>query len=130
MKTLTTPPRPPNARDAPRDTMALARLPSDTFFRDVLFHADLSQWIDELGRKGALLFVAHPLGAGMFQPLDGKQRFRIQIGGLEPDAEIDDDWCRKWLWSAVGADEESPIDILTKRIWRVSARASSHFAPR
>ncbi len=100
----------------------------DMFFRDVLFHADLSPWIDELGRKGALLFVAHPLGAGLFQPLDGKQRFRIQIGGLDPDAEIDDEWCRRWLWSAVGAGEEFPIDILTKRIWRVSARSSSRFA--
>ena len=100
----------------------------DTFFRDVLFHADLSPWIDALGRKGALLFVAHPLGAGMFQPLDGRKRFRIQIGGLDPDEEIDDEWCRKWLWSAVGADQEFPIDILTKRIWRISARSSSFFA--
>jgi putative polyketide hydroxylase len=100
----------------------------DTYFRDVLFHADLSPWIDDLGRKGALLFVAHPLGAGMFQPLDGKQRFRIQIAGLEPDAELDDDFCRRWLWSAVGAEEEFDIEIFTKRIWRVSARSSTRFA--
>lgn len=100
----------------------------DTFFRDVLFHADLSPWIDDLGRKGALLFVGHPLGAGMFQPLDGKKRFRIQIGGLDPDQEIDDEFCRKWLWSAVGAEEEFDIEVLTKRIWRVSARSSSYFA--
>ena len=99
----------------------------DTFFRDVLFHADLSPWIDDLGRKGALLFVAHPLGAGLFQPLDGERRFRIQIGGLDPDVEIDDDWCRRWVWSAVGAGEEFDVEILTKRIWRVSARASSRF---
>ena len=100
----------------------------DTFFRDVLFRADLSRWIDGLDRKGALLFVAHPLGAGTFQPLDGQQRFRIQIGGLSPDDEIDDDFCRKWLWSAVGAEEPFDIEILTKRMWRVSARSSSAFS--
>ncbi len=99
----------------------------DTFFRDVLFHADLSPWIDDPGRKGALLFVAHPLGAGVFQPLDGRRRFRIQIAGLDPDTEIDDEFCKKWPWSAVGVSEEFPIEILTKRIWRVSARSSSKF---
>ncbi len=33
----------------------------------------------------------------MFQPLDGKKRFRIQIAGLAPDTEIDDEFCKQWL---------------------------------
>ncbi len=100
----------------------------DMYFRDVLFHADLSPWVDDLDRKGALLFVAHPMGAGTFQPLDGKQRYRIQIGGLDPDADISDEWCRKWLWSAIGAGDEFPIEIFSKTIWQVGARASNHFS--
>ena len=99
----------------------------DTFYRDVLFHADMSRWLDAKDNQGALLWVAHAMGAGMFQPLDGKSRFRAQISGLDPDQEIDDDWCKAWIRAAVGADEDLPIEIFSKLIWRVSARTSSRF---
>ncbi len=99
----------------------------DTFFRDVLFHADMSRWVDDLDQKAGLLFVAHEKGGGCFQPLDGKKRWRIQIGGLAPDKEIDDKWVKEWLWSAAGAGEKFPIDIESKLIWRVGARVCDKF---
>jgi 2-polyprenyl-6-methoxyphenol hydroxylase-like FAD-dependent oxidoreductase len=99
----------------------------DAFFRDVLFHADMSRWVDDLDQKAGLLFVAHEKGGGCFQPLDGKKRWRIQIGGLGRDEEITDQWVKEWLWSAVGAGEEFPIEIESKLVWRVGARVCDKF---
>ncbi|MGI9322647.1 MAG: FAD-dependent monooxygenase [Pseudomonadales bacterium] len=99
----------------------------DTFYRDVLFHADLSPWLDARDNQGALLWVAHANGTGMYQPLDGKQRFRAQIAGLDPETEYDDDYFKDWIKASVGADADFPIDIFSKLIWRVSARTADQF---
>jgi len=99
----------------------------DTFYRDVLFHADLRPWLDDRDNQGALLWVAHTNGTGMYQPLDGKQRFRAQIGGLDPATEYDDNFYKDWIRASVGADEDFPIDIFSKLVWRVSARIADHF---
>ena len=98
----------------------------DTSYRDVLFHADMSDWLDAKGNQGALLWVAHPMGVGMFQPLDGKSRFRAQISGLDPDRDYSDQWFADWIRAAVGT-EELDIDILTRLTWRVSARTANSF---
>ena len=99
----------------------------DTFYRDVLFHADMSRWVDDLDQRAAVLFVAHEMGSGMFLPLDGNQRWRIQIAGLDPNEEITDEWVRQWIWSAVGAGKRFPIDVESKEIWRVSGRVADSY---
>ncbi|MGI9326333.1 MAG: FAD-dependent monooxygenase [Pseudomonadales bacterium] len=99
----------------------------DTFYRDVLFHADLSPWLDAKDNQGALLWVAHANGTGMYQPLDGKQRYRAQIAGLDPDAEYSDDFFIDWIRASVGEEADFPIDIFSKLVWRVSARTANRF---
>ena len=99
----------------------------NTFYRDVLFHADLSPWLDAQDNQGSLLWLAHPLGAGMYQPLDGKQRFRAQIAGLDPEVDYDDEFFTNWIRSSIGSDNDFPIDIFSKLIWRVSAQIVDRF---
>ncbi|MCH9667886.1 MAG: FAD-dependent monooxygenase [Actinomycetia bacterium] len=99
----------------------------DTFYRDVLFHADMRRWVDDLDQRGAVLFVSHDKGAGMFVPLDGRQRWRIQIAGIDPNRDITDEEVREWIWSGVGAGERFPIDVDSKLIWRVSGRVADRY---
>ena len=99
----------------------------DTFYRDVLFHADLDPWITDRGNQASLLWVAHGKGSGTYQPLDGKQRFRAQIAGLEPSTEYDDDFFKDWIKASLGTEVDLPIEIFSKLKWRVSSRLANQF---
>ena len=51
--------------------------PQSVHMQDVIFHAELSQYVGE--RKGALLYTQPPEGITIFQPLDGLRRWRCQV---------------------------------------------------
>lgn len=97
--------------------------------QDVLYHADMSRWVGD--RIGALLFVYHPMGYGLFQPLDGHQRWRAQCTtftpAIPPD-EITVDDCIAWIRSAIGDhDAECAIQVESIAPWSPIARLSDAF---
>ncbi len=89
----------------------------DVFFQDVIFEADFSQHTSD--RQGGLLFIAHPMGAAVFQPLDGVRRWRCQIGGFDrTQEEMTAEFAEKWIRSALGADDPVPIEVRTMTEWQ------------
>lgn len=102
---------------------------SSLAIQDVLYHADMSRWVGD--RIGALLFVHHPKGYGLFQPMDGKNRWRAQCTTfsppIAPDAITEDD-CVDWIRSAIG-DTEGELELEVESIapWSPEARLSDAF---
>ncbi len=97
--------------------------------QDVLYHADMSKWVGE--RIGALLFVYHPRGYGLFQPMDGKTRWRAQCTTFTPSIpfdEITEADCVAWIRSAIG-DTEGELELEVESIapWMPEARLSDDF---
>ncbi|MGI9616310.1 MAG: FAD-dependent monooxygenase [Acidimicrobiales bacterium] len=97
--------------------------------QDVLYHADMSRWVGD--RIGALLFVNHPMGYGLFQPMDGKTRWRAQCTTFTPPIppdEVTEDDCIAWIRSAIG-DTEGELELEVQSIapWNVDARLSDAF---
>ena len=92
--------------------------------QDVLFHADISPWVGD--RKGALLFVYHPLGYGLFQPLNGIDRWRAQCTTFTPPLapeEVTEEHCVAWIRSAIGDDDAAMvIDVLGIAPWMPEER--------
>ena len=88
----------------------------DVYFQDVIFEADFSPYVE--GHKGGLLFIAHKMGASVFQPLNGIRRWRCQIGGFDRAETMTPEFATKWISSAVGADEAIPIGIKTMTEWQ------------
>ena len=70
----------------------------DVFFQDVIFDADFSKHTRD--RQGGLLFIAHSMGAAVFQPLDGVRRWRCQIGGFDRTHEMTAEFAESWIRSA------------------------------
>ena len=93
----------------------LEAAPLATFAQDVIFEADLSEYVQE--RKGGLLYNATPSGMLVFQPLNGVTRWRCQIPNADnellPEAEA-----VARIREAVGTDDEVPIDITSTGMWR------------
>ncbi len=93
----------------------LETAPLATFMQDVIFEADLSEYVKE--RKGGLLYNAMPGGMLVFQPLNGVTRWRCQIPNMAdellPEAETIDR-----IREAVGTDDEVPISITSTGMWR------------
>ena len=88
----------------------------DVFFQDIIFDADFSKYVE--GRKGGLLFIAHDMGPGLFQPLDGKRRWRCQIGNFPRDKKMTPEFATQWIRSAVGAGDDVPIQVKTMTEWQ------------
>ncbi len=89
----------------------------DIFFQDVIFEADLSKYTH--GKQGGLLFIAHKQGGSVFQPLDGKRRWRCQIGGFDRvNRKMTPEIAAQWVNSAVGAKENIPIKVKTMTEWQ------------
>lgn len=97
--------------------------------QDVLFHADLSRWVRD--RIGALLFVFHPMGYGLFQPVDARTRWRAQCTTFTPAVEPDDitpELCTAWIRSAMGdTDGEIDLEVLSIAPWAPEAHLSDAF---
>ena len=97
--------------------------------QDVLYDADMSPWVGD--RRGALLFVYHPMGYGLFQPLDGDRRWRAQCTTFTPPIapeDITEADCIAWIRSAIG-DHDAQCDINVQSIapWTPEARLSDDF---
>jgi len=97
--------------------------------QDVLYHADMSRWVGD--RIGALLFVHHPRGYGLFQPMDGKTRWRAQCTTFNPPIDADaitEADCVAWIRSAIG-DTDGELELTVEGIapWAPEARLSDRF---
>ena len=99
--------------------------PIDVFMQDVLFHADLSKWF--AGNEGGVVLVAHAMGSGGFQPIDGKMRYRAQIADFPRDRKITDAYCIDWIRSAMGTDKDIDIEVQSVRPWRYIAGMARGF---
>ncbi|MCY3590879.1 MAG: FAD-dependent monooxygenase [Acidobacteria bacterium] len=88
----------------------------DVFFQDVIFEADFSKHTSD--RQGGLLFIAHPMGNAVFQPLDGVRRWRCQIGGFDRTRQMTAEFAEDWIRSALGADDPAPIEVRTMTEWQ------------
>ena len=93
----------------------LETAPLATFSQDVIFEADLSQYVG--GRKGGLLYIAAPSGVFIFQPLNGITRWRCQIPTPENEPLPEADTIER-IREAVGTDDEVPISITSTGMWR------------
>ncbi|MGY9074028.1 MAG: FAD-dependent monooxygenase [Acidimicrobiales bacterium] len=88
-------------------------------FVNVYFLADLKQWT--AGREAVLYFTTAP--RGVFQPLDGKQRWLCQInydGTEESLAEYNDARCIEWVRAATGGDELD-VEIVSIGTWTMNS---------
>ena len=97
--------------------------------QDVFYHADMSPWVKD--RIGALLFVYHSKGYGLFQPLDGKTRWRAQCTTFNPPvdpSEITEELCVEWIRSAIG-DTEGELELELESIapWNPEAQLCDTF---
>ena len=99
--------------------------PIDVYMQDVLFDADLSEWFT--GNEGGVVLVAHDMGGGGFQPIDGKRRYRAQIADFPREGKITDAYCIDWIKSAMGTDREIDIEIQSVRPWRYIAGLAKAF---
>ncbi|MEM9609417.1 MAG: FAD-dependent monooxygenase [Actinomycetota bacterium] len=97
--------------------------------QDVLYHADMSRWVGD--RTGALLFVMHERGYGLFQPMDGVTRWQAQCTTFTPPiaaADVTEADCVEWIRSAIGdTDGELEIDVEGIAPWTPEARLSDDF---
>ncbi len=95
----------------------------------MLYHADMSRWVGD--RIGALLFVSHPMGYGLFQPMDGRTRWRAQCTTFTPPIPPDEitlDDCVAWIRSAIGdTDGELELEVESIAPWSPEARLSDDF---
>lgn len=74
--------------------------PTAMFSQDVLFDADLSKFVGN--RKGGLLHCITSGGISTFQPLNGKERWRIQIFKPQPE-DLTQDEILERIYLAIGS---------------------------
>jgi 2-polyprenyl-6-methoxyphenol hydroxylase-like FAD-dependent oxidoreductase len=90
-------------------------------FMNVYFRSDLGRWTE--GRPAVLYWTSEPGAEGVFQPLDGVDRWLCQIP-YDAKAESEDDWppdrCADWIRRAIGSDDVA-LEILSVRSWTMSA---------
>jgi putative polyketide hydroxylase len=94
---------------------ALAHL-MNTYYR-----GDLDRWVGH--RPAALYFVASGELAGVFQPLDGRDRWLCQIQydpARDPTDSFTPERCAAWIRRAVGSDDVA-IEILSIKPWALGA---------
>lgn len=102
---------------------------------NVYFRADMSEYAGDDGRhKGAILFWVHDnvqKMRGTFQPLDGINRWLVQIG-VEKGEKAEDftvERCKQWIWSSIGKDEKPTFDIeiLSINTWGMNASVANNY---
>ncbi|MGI9326314.1 MAG: FAD-dependent monooxygenase [Pseudomonadales bacterium] len=94
--------------------------------QDVIFDADLSKYVE--GRKGALLYnTPSPMAGAVFQPLDGKRRWRCQVVVPEPEL-IPEEAIRQRILEALGTQDDVPLTIQSMRLWQPTPGCTTHFS--
>ena len=100
----------------------------DVYMQDILFQADLSRWVGN--RVGGLLFMLTQYGLGVYQPMDGALRWRVQLPNWDPErGDLPEEVARDYIVEAVGVDaSELDLEIQSIRSWRFIAGLSKHFS--
>ncbi len=98
------------------------------YLQDILFHADLSRWVGN--RMGGLMFIFTSYGMGVYQPMDGATRWRVQLPGWDPNrGDLTMQEAHDYIVEAVGADEsELDLEVVSIRPWNFIAGLSEHFS--
>ncbi len=94
-------------------------------FVNVYFRADLSDLVAH--RPAVLFFTTEP--RGVFQPLDGGDRWLCQITHLEEGDPLEaypTDRCVEWVRQAAG-DPEREVEILSVGTWTMNATVADHY---
>ncbi|BFM15725.1 FAD-dependent monooxygenase [Maricurvus nonylphenolicus] len=96
----------------------------DHYFRDVLFEADLEPY--HQGHIGGLLFVRHGKATALYQPIDGKNRWRAQVPTREK-TDYTPEEAIEWIKKTTGAGDELDINVQSILYWRVTAQTSTKY---
>lgn len=99
--------------------------PRPVFMQDVMFDADLSGHVGD--RKGSLLYTQPPEGVLIFQPLDGRRRWRCQISVGE-DRLISEAAVRERIAASLGTDRPVELTITSMRMWRPTPGCVTRFS--
>jgi putative polyketide hydroxylase len=90
-------------------------------FVNVYFRADLSRWTST--RPAMLFWILNESLRGVFQPLDGRERWLCQIpydGTEATRQEYTPQRCAEWIRAAIGSDAVQP-QILSIENWNLSS---------
>ena len=100
----------------------------NVFMQDILFQADLSRWVGN--RTGGLLFMLTSYGLGVYQPMDGALRWRVQLPNWDPErGDLPVETARDYIVEAVGVDaSELDLEIQSIRPWRFIAGLAKRFS--
>ena len=103
----------------------LAGEPEPLYMQDVIFHADLETYVGE--RKGALLYTQPPDGVVIFQPLDGRRRWRCQIA-IRDESLITEEAAMGRIRASLGTDDDVELQITSMRMWQPTPGCTTHFS--
>jgi 2-polyprenyl-6-methoxyphenol hydroxylase-like FAD-dependent oxidoreductase len=99
--------------------------PRPVFSQDVIFNADLHRYVGE--RKGSLLYATTPQGIVIFQPLDGRRRWRCQV--IVGDSQlISEEAARTRIRTALGTDDDVELAITSMRMWQPTPGCVTRFS--
>jgi len=99
--------------------------PLPGYMQDVIFHADLEPHVGE--RKGGLLYTQPPEGVLIFQPLDGRRRWRCQVAVREEHLLSEEAILRR-IRASLGTSEEIELDIRSMRMWKPTPGCATRFS--
>ncbi|MCY3893930.1 MAG: FAD-dependent monooxygenase [Acidimicrobiaceae bacterium] len=99
--------------------------PQPVFMQDVIFHADLEAHVGQ--RKGSLLYATTSEGLVVFQPLDGRRRWRCQIN-VGDEHLISPEAASARIRVALGADDDVELAIVSMRMWQPTPGCVTRFS--
>lgn len=89
--------------------------PRPYLMQDVIFEADLADCVGE--RKAALLYALTEQGVLIFQPLNGRTRWRCQIPRMD-ESSLSEPEVAAMIRLAAGALKTRPIEVVSTGMWR------------
>ncbi len=99
--------------------------PRPVYSQDVIFHADLDAYVGD--RKGSLLYTTTSQGVVIFQPLDGRRRWRCQVV-VGDENLISEEAASARIRVALGTDDDVELEILSMRMWQPTPGCVTQFA--
>lgn len=99
--------------------------PRPVYSQDVIFHADLDAYVGD--RKGALLYNTTPKDLLIFQPLDGRRRWRCQIIVADENL-ISEEAARDRIRVALGTNDHVELSIISMRMWQPTPGCVTRFS--
>ncbi len=99
--------------------------PRPVYSQDVIFHADLDAYVGD--RKGSLLYTTTPEGLVIFQPLDGRRRWRCQVV-VGDENLISEEAVSRRIRVALGTVDNLKFEILSMRMWQPTPGCVTRFS--